>query len=350
MALPLAWPRSRQNRLKSSNPCPMKNSDKTRTGTVAEPTKQSHRLIQRFLEMMMAERGAAKNSTAAYSRDLEDYVAFLGARQKLPALAASDDVRAYLADLDDRGMARSSASRKLSAIKQFHLFLQSEGLASGNPATIVQGPKAQMSLPKILGENDVDKLLRVAAEQVAAADEKSRLRRLRLQCLVELLAATGLRVSELVGLKYAAVVAEKDFLLVKGKGGRERMVPVAMRAQQVLKQYLALLKTQTEGIPQWLFPSHGATGALTRQHFALELKGLARAAGLDGEKVSPHVLRHAFASDLLAHGADLRSVQQMLGHADIATTQIYTHVQTERLAATVRDFHPLAQKGVPKKS
>ncbi len=313
-----------------------------------ESSPPGRRLVQRFLEMMLAERGAARNSIAAYGRDLEDYLAFLMGRDLMPATAGSDDIRDYLAILEERGLARSSASRKLSAIKQFHLFLQSEGLANGSPATIVQGPKAEMSLPKILHEDEVGKLLLAAQEQVARADGKALFRSLRLQCLVELLAATGLRVSELVGLKYAAVVAERDFLLVKGKGGRERMVPVALRAQNVLRDYLLLLKTQSDGVPSWLFPSHGKSGALTRQHFALELKALAGLAGLDTEKISPHVLRHAFASDLLAHGADLRAVQQMLGHADIATTQIYTHVQTERLSATIRDFHPLARRAVNK--
>jgi integrase/recombinase XerD len=326
----------------------MKNSGKIEGVGKTNAAAPNLRLVQRFLEMMLAERGAAKNSIAAYGRDLEDYSAFLVARKLTPAAAGSDDIRDYLADLEERGLARSSASRKLSAIKQFHLFLQSEGLASGNPATIVQGPKARMSLPKILHESDVEKLLRVAHEQVVKAEGKVIFRSLRLHCLVELLAATGLRVSELVGLKFAAVQAERDFLLVKGKGGRERMVPVALRAQKVLQAYLSLLKSQAEGVPTWLFPSHGTSGALTRQHFALELKALARLAGLDAEKVSPHVLRHAFASDLLAHGADLRAVQQMLGHADIATTQIYTHVQTERLTTTVRDFHPLARKAVNK--
>jgi integrase/recombinase XerD len=165
---------------------------------------------------------------------------------------------------------------------------------------------------------------------------------MRLQCLVVLLAATGLRVSELVALKFAAIQSEPGFLTIKGKGGRERMVPVAKSAQIVLRDYVSVLKLQSDTTPVWLFPSHGESGALTRQHFALELKTLARTAGLDATHISPHVLRHAFASGLLAHGADLRSVQQMLGHADISTTQIYTHVQTERLTATVQEFHPLA--------
>jgi integrase/recombinase XerD len=190
----------------------------------------------------------------------------------------------------------------------------------------------------------VTRVLAVAADAVAKAKPPQRFKAMRLQCLVELLAATGLRVSELVGLKYNSVQSEKDFLTIRGKGGRERMVPVSKRAQAVLREYISVLKLQSDKPPQWLFPSHGESGALTRQHFALELKALARGAGLDAAKVSPHVLRHAFASGLLAHGADLRAVQQMLGHADISTTQIYTHVQTERLTSTVENYHPLARR------
>jgi integrase/recombinase XerD len=300
-----------------------------------------NRLISRFLEMMVAERGAARNSILAYGRDLEDYAAFLKAQGSSITTAASDQVRDYLADLDTRGMAKSSVARKLSAVKQFHLFLQGEGQAEQNPATIVEGPKKQAVLPKILSPDDVKRLLQAAADSVAAAKPQQRFKAMRLQCLVELLAATGLRVSELVALKYSAVKAERDFLTVKGKGGRERMVPVSRRAQGVLRDYVSVLKLQCEVTPVWLFPSHGESGALTRQHFALELKSLARSAGIDAEKISPHVLRHAFATGLLTHGADLRAVQQMLGHADISTTQIYTHVQAERLVSTVEQHHPL---------
>lgn len=293
--------------------------------------------------MMSAERGAAKNSILAYGRDLADYAAFLSAQSKDVKQAASDDVRGYLADLESRGMARSSTARKLSAVKQFHLFMQGEGLAAQNPATIVEGPKKHVVLPKILVADDVEKLLLATADAVIAAKPAERFRAMRLQCLIELLAATGLRVSELVSLKLAAVQAERDFLTIKGKGGRERMVPVSKRAQAVLRDYVEALKSRAEVQSPWLFPSHGESGALTRQHFALELKALARTAGLDAAKISPHVLRHAFASGLLAHGADLRAVQQMLGHADISTTQIYTHVQTERLISTVEQHHPLAK-------
>jgi integrase/recombinase XerD len=293
--------------------------------------------------MMSAERGAAKNSILAYRRDLEDYSAFLIAQGRNVASASSDDVRAYLADLEHRGMARSSTARKLSAVKQFHLFLQGEGQAPQNPALIVEGPKKQAVLPKVLNPSEVERLLAVAAENVAVSKPEQRFKAMRIQSLVELLAATGLRVSELVALKLNAVKAEQDFLTIKGKGGRERMVPVSRRAQVVLRDYVSVLKLQADMPSQWLFPSHGESGALTRQHFALELKALARRAGIDAAKISPHVLRHAFASGLLAKGADLRSVQQMLGHADISTTQIYTHVQTERLTSTIEQFHPLAK-------
>jgi integrase/recombinase XerD len=303
----------------------------------------AQRLIGRFLEMMSAERGAARNSILAYGRDLEDYAAFLAARSKDVKDAVSDDVRGYLADLELRGMARSSTARKLSAVKQFHLFMQGEGLAAQNPATIVEGPKKHLALPKIMVDDDVAKLLAGAADAVIAAKPGERFKAMRLQCLIELLAATGLRVSELVGLKLAAVQSERDFLTIKGKAGRERMVPVSKRAQIVLRDYVDALKSRADVPSVWLFPSHGESGALTRQHFALELKALARVAGLDAANISPHVLRHAFASGLLAHGADLRAVQQMLGHADISTTQIYTHVQTERLVSTVENHHPLAK-------
>jgi integrase/recombinase XerD len=337
MALCGVWPVSRRNRPKCSNRFHTTNCGKT------DVTAQ--RFISQFLEMMSAERGAARNSILAYGRDLEDYTVFLAARKQDCKLASSDDVRDYLADLEQRGMARSSTARKLSAIKQFHLFLQGEGQAVQNPATIVEGPKRHSVLPKILNDDGVRILLEAADALVQRAKPEQRFKAMRMQCLVELLAATGLRVSELVALKYGAVQAERDFLTIKGKGGRERMVPVSKRAQAVLRDYISVLKLQSEAQPQWLFPSHGASGALTRQHFALELKALARAANLDAEQISPHVLRHAFASGLLAKGADLRAVQQMLGHADISTTQIYTHVQAERLTSTVEQFHPLSKAG-----
>ena len=233
----------------------------------------TQRLISRFLEMMQAERGAARNSILAYGRDLEDYAAFLARQGREARTAGSDDVRGYLADLEVRGMARSSTARKLSAVKQFHLFMQGEGYAPQNPATIVEGPKKRAVLPKTLQDDDVTRLLAAAADAVSAAKPQHRFRAARMQCLVELLAATGLRVSELVSLKLAAVRSESDFLTIKGKGGRERMVPVSKRAQAVLRDYVSLLKLQFEKPPEWLFPSHGESGALTRQHFASGIEG-----------------------------------------------------------------------------
>jgi integrase/recombinase XerD len=317
----------------------MKNSGKD---SIAKPST-AHRHVERFLEMMSAERGAAENSLQAYGRDLQHYVAFLEARGGALLTASSDDIRAYLASLEEHGFARTTAARRLSAVRQFHQFIHGEGLVSVNPAAIVESPKAGRPLPKTLSTQDIDLLLAEAQARVLRAEGKGRFKAERLYCLLELLAATGLRVSELVGLTVRAVTADDAFLAIKGKGGRERLVPVSDRARGVLQAYLKTLALQ-EADRKWLFPSHGASGCLTRQHFAIELKALAAACGLDLGKVSPHVLRHAFASYLLECGADLRAVQQMLGHADISTTQIYTHVQARRLQSVVEIHHPLAKK------
>jgi integrase/recombinase XerD len=294
--------------------------------------------------MMSAERGAAKNSLAAYGRDLADYADHLARLGQTAVGATSNDIRGFLQALDQGGLARSSMQRKLSAVRQFHLFLMSENLAQGNPAQIVEGPKQARPLPKVLEAHDIETLLQMAEQlSLAAQTPAARVKALRLQSLVELLAATGLRVSELVQLKTVAVRSDRDFLHVRGKGGRERLIPVSRRAQAVLDAYMTAQKETLPEGSEWLFPSRGASGALTRQHFALELKQLATQAGLDATKLSPHVMRHGFASNLLAKGADLRAVQQMLGHSDISTTQIYTHVQTERLKDAVNRHHPLAK-------
>jgi integrase/recombinase XerD len=310
----------------------MKSSGKNKSS-------RSHRHIDAFLEMMQAERGAAKNSVAAYARDLEDYAGEVGVVEA----ASGDDIRRYLEGLEVQGLAASSAARKLSAIKQFHGFLLREGVAQDNPATLISAPKLARSLPTILSEQDMLALLAAAAETVREASPKQKLRHLRNQCLLEVLAATGLRVSELVKLPFSAARTKDQFLSIRGKGGRDRLVPLSDRARAVMMEYVAARAELDGPQPKWLFASHGKTGALTRQHFALELKALARRAGLDASKISPHVLRHVFASDLLAHGADLRAVQQLLGHADISTTQIYTHVQPERLKEIVTQHHPLAK-------
>ncbi len=301
------------------------------------------RHIELFLEMMSAERGFSANSLAAYRRDLVHAAGFFTARGTLQHEASRGDIRAYLADLEDKGFARSTMARRLSALKQFYQFLQAEGIIQATPAAILESPKAERPLPKMLQVSDVDRLLGAAQAQLGAGSDAAKLRASRLHCLLSILAATGLRVSELVTLTRAAVAGHDGFLTIKGKGGKERLVPLSPGAQAAITAHLAeLAKARPE--TNWLFPSHGRSGHLTRQHFALELKALAAHCGIDGSRLSPHVLRHAFASYLLEKGADLRAVQQLLGHADIATTQIYTHVQAERLKAVVEQHHPLAKK------
>ncbi|CAN5399425.1 site-specific tyrosine recombinase XerD [soil metagenome] len=303
------------------------------------------RLIERFVEMMSAERGAARNTLDAYGRDLAAYADFLAREGETLGAARPEHIRLYLADLDASGLKSSSAARKLSAVRQFHKFLYSEGMAPDNPATVIDSPRIGRPLPKIMSIADVDRLLETAETRFAAAKGKARLRAGRLYCLLELLYATGLRVSELVSLPVHAVSAAAPFMTIRGKGGRERLVPISGRARGTVATYLKERPDAAGGGQAWLFPSHGGSGHLTRQHFALDLKALAAATGLEAAMVSPHVLRHAFASHLLAGGADLRAVQQMLGHADIATTQIYTHVQSDRLKSAVERFHPLAKRG-----
>jgi integrase/recombinase XerD len=302
------------------------------------------RLVDRFLEMMSAERGAARNTLEAYRRDLSAYCEFAAQRCGSAREVGADVIRSYLARLESNGMAPSTAARKLSALRQFHKFLHGEGLARANPAVAIKSPRTGRPLPRILATGDVERLLSVAERLAASAQGARKLRALRFRCLIELLYATGLRVSELVGLERGAATADADCIHVKGKGGRERLVPVSRVAQRALTEYLGGPKSADGAASKWLFPSHGSKGHLTRQHFALELKSLARAAGVDCSRLSPHVLRHAFASHLVEGGADLRAVQQMLGHADIATTQIYTHVQTSRLKTALETHHPLAKK------
>lgn len=302
------------------------------------------RLIDRFLEMMSAERGARPNTLEAYRRDLVDYGDVL---QGGFCDASSDDIRGYLQVLKRQGMAASTAARRLSAVRQFHRFLYAEGFAVSNPATVIEGPVQARPLPKILSHDQVDRLLEAARECIAASKGRDQLKSARLHCLVELLYASGMRVSELVSLTVQTIRADDRLLTITGKGGRERLVPLSDAARAAINNYLRIcrkLKSVPGEASPWLFPSHGRSGHLTRQQFGLDLKDLAVAAGLDPEKVSPHVLRHAFASHLLAGGADLRAVQQMLGHADISTTQIYTHVLDERLKAVVQNHHPLSER------
>ena len=300
--------------------------------------------IEAFLEMMSGERGAAPNTLTSYRRDLDDYGQFLAGRRASFVDADADLVRAYLGDLDDRGFAASSAGRRLSAIRQLHRFLVSEELRSDDPTGIIDGPRKPVHLPKVLSEKDVERLIETAATEAARADlsESGKLRALRLHALMELLYATGLRVSELVALPSSATRRDVRMLTVRGKGGHERVVPLTAKATAAANAYLAARKASGVGESPWLFPAPSETGHLTRQAFARDLKDLAALAGIASAKVSPHVLRHAFASHLLQNGADLRVVQQLLGHADISTTQIYTHVLEERLRTLVTEHHPLA--------
>jgi integrase/recombinase XerD len=313
------------------------------------PPQSDEILIELYLDMLAAERGAAANTLAAYRRDLEDVSADLTANKRRIADAESDDLRAHLARLGKRGLAASSVARRLSAIRQLYRFLYSEGHRGDDPAAALQGPKRGRTLPKVLSIKQVDDLLARARAGLQAEAPAERLRAARLACLLEVLYATGLRVSELVSLPVTAAQPKQQMLLIRGKGGRERIVPLNAAAKRAMTDYLALLdETQKRAPkparPKWLFPSFGESGHLSRQHFARELKSLAAAVGLKPAQVSPHVLRHAFASHLLHNGADLRVVQTLLGHADISTTQIYTHVLEDRLKNLVRDLHPLADK------
>ncbi len=305
--------------------------------------------LEAFLEMMSAERGSAGNTLDSYRNDLTDAGAFLlGAGCSL-LTATSDDLRRYLADVSARGFAASSQARRLSALRQFYRFLYAEGLRGDDPTGVLDSPKKAMSLPKTMSVDQVSTLLDRAREEAdeAGLEPDERLARTRRLVLIELLYATGMRVSELVGLP-ASVTAQDDnrFLIVRGKGNKERLVPLSPAARDALIEYVSVMRAvDPDGESPFLFPSRSASGHLPRQVFARELKQLAGRCGLDAGKLSPHILRHAFASHLLQNGADLRVVQELLGHADISTTQIYTHVLEERLQKLVNDHHPLAKAG-----
>jgi integrase/recombinase XerD len=339
----------------------MKRSGKPKGsgGRTAEPRARATRrprppnealspLIEAFLDMIAAERGAAKNTIEASMRDLRDYVADLAQGGKSPLDATTEDLRRHLSRLEAAGAKPSSSARKLSSIRQFHRFLVAEKHRSDDPSQIVEGPRRTRALPKILSIAEVDRLLSIAKEgaEDPARPDAGRLHALRTTALLELLYATGLRVSELVGLPKTAARTTAPLIAIKGKGGRERLVPVADPAREALRAYRAVLEAKHPGAAAgpWLFPAESASGHLTRQAFARDLKLCAAAAGLATTRVSPHVLRHAFASHLLQNGADLRIVQELLGHADISTTQIYTHVLDARMKAMVRDLHPLTDE------
>ncbi|OAM77819.1 site-specific tyrosine recombinase XerD [Devosia elaeis] len=294
--------------------------------------------IAAFLEMMSAERGAAANTIEAYRRDLADYAGFVAGRGHSLLDCPRDIVTAWLDALKQQGLSAASSARRLSAIRQFHKFLCADGLRGDDPTRIVASPKARRALPKVLSVAEVDRLLALAeAEANAPVSPQKQLSALRLYVLLEMLYATGLRVSELVSLRRAAVMRDAAFLTVTGKGNKERVVPMNDRARDAVRAWIAALPPGP-----WLFPANGEDGHLARQVFARDLKALAGRAGIASARVAPHVLRHAFASHLLAGGADLRVVQMLLGHADISTTQIYTHVLDEKLRNLVESHHPLA--------
>lgn len=311
-------------------------------GCLPASGKMSDAARSAFLEMMSAERGAASNTLSAYGRDLDDLEAFLRNRRRALLQANERDVRQWMTSLHDAGLAPGTIARKLSAIKRFYRFCQSEEWIGQSPARLIQAPKARQALPKTLSVADVDQLLRVAAEDQSPAG-------LRMTALLEILYASGLRVSELLALPAQTGRGDDAMVMVKGKGGKERLVPLNASARTAIGKWNAVrdqfIPAGHKTAARFLFPSRAKAGHLSRERFFAMLKHLASAAGLDPSRVSPHVLRHAFASHLLAGGADLRSLQTLLGHADISTTQIYTHVLDERLKKLVDTAHPLSKKG-----
>lgn len=317
------------------------------------PKPKLHPLVDSFLDMLTSERGAAMNTRQAYWRDLADFSLWLrGKAGKEIVDSRTDEIKGYLDELGKKihvkgtnraQIATRTVARRLSALRQFYRYLVSENIRKDEPTSTIDSPKQTRTLPKTLSESEVSQLISTAARP-GGADSA------RLVCLLEMLYATGLRVSELVGLPLSAIGEDMQFLMVSGKGGKERMVPLSEPAQKAVRAYLEVRKQfigpDDKGLQaQWMFPSRTSeSGHLTRQRFAQLLKDLADNAGMESTKVSPHILRHAFATHLLSNGADLRSVQKMLGHADIATTQIYTHIVGDKAKKTVEDKHPLAKK------
>lgn len=295
--------------------------------------------ISNFLEAQAAELGAARNTQEAYGRDLKDFLSFLESRGAGFATADRAMVEDYLVQCEAIGLATATKARRLSSIKQLYRFAFEEELRKDNPAIQVRGPRKDKRLPKSLSLQEVEQLL-----QTAHTMPKQRADKMRLTCLMDLLYATGMRVTELVSLPVAAVRGNPDMILVRGKGGKERMVPLSPDARDAVILWLSV-RDQDEAHTKstFLFPSRGKQGHLTRIWFFQQIKKLALMAGINAEKVTPHSLRHAFATHLLAGGADLRSIQTLLGHADIATTEIYTHIQYERLRKLVLEHHPLAR-------
>ncbi len=294
-------------------------------------------LISAFMETITAERGAAKNTIAAYTRDLEDFGEFLDSKRRTFENAMLPELRTYLSSLVKRGLSAKTQARRISALREFYKYLYTEKIRTDNPTDALDSPKTARSLPKYLSEEEINRLFNAVEELKSPKKD-------RMKVLLEILYASGLRVSELISLPAATANVKENFLIVRGKGSKDRMVPLTDAAKKALKDWIPVReKTLPKGREsRWLFPSKGKTGHLTREGFFEELKSLALIAGIDRERVSPHVIRHSFASHLIAHNADLRTVQQMLGHSNIATTQIYTHILDNRLKNTVEKNHPLA--------
>jgi integrase/recombinase XerD len=297
--------------------------------------------IEAFLEMMAVERAAARNTLTAYGKDLADAQGFLAPRGRDLADASAEDIEAYFANLGALGLSPATAARRRASVRGFYRFVLGEGWRADDPSRRVDAPKKGRPLPKVLSREDINRLIAAATARDGPAG-------LRLGCMVELLYASGLRISELCALQLSALARDPAYLIVKGKGGKERLAPLNAPARTAVKAYLPVrpgfLSPGDKANP-WLFPSRGKSGALTPRRFAQMLDEAALHAGIDPDKVSPHGLRHAFATHLLEGGADLRAVQKLLGHADIATTQIYTHVAGDRLRAVVEAAHPLGKKG-----
>ncbi len=325
-----------------------------RPGRPKMPKPDLHPSVESFLDMLTAERGAAMNTRQAYWRDFADVTQYLRSERKTDLdKASTEDLKAYIEDLTNKihtkgenkaQIAVRTVARRLSAMRQYYRYLVSENTRDDDPTTTIDSPKQGRTLPKTFSESEVSQLIKTAGEGGTAEST-------RLVCLLEMLYATGLRVSELVGLPISAIGENTEFIMVAGKGGRERMIPLSDPAQVAIKNYLDLREQfigneNRAAQEKSFFPSKTSeSGHLTRQRFAQFLKDLARDAKVDEDRVSPHIFRHAFATHLLQRGADLRSVQKMLGHADIATTQIYTHIISEDLKETVDEKHPLAKKG-----
>nr|WP_294509158.1 tyrosine recombinase [uncultured Rhodopila sp.] len=288
--------------------------------------------VDAFLEMLTVERGAARNTIDSYTIDLADFAQFALGRGQRAAAADAATCQSYMASLHARGLSARTAARRLSALRQFHLFLLRDGVRTDDPTSLLDTPRLPKPLPKFLSEAEVDALMTAAAAKPGRTGVLAR-------AALELLYATGMRVSELLSLPRACLGAKPQMMIIKGKGGKERMVPLSAAAREAGAALLAV----TAAPSRWLFPGRDPKQALTRQAFFLLLKQVALEAGLDPARVSPHVLRHSFASHMLARGADLRSLQVLLGHADISTVQIYTHVQTERLRQVVEEHHPLSK-------